>query len=80
MKVIRLRFVLPAFLFVLSFTTLSGPKQVEAQQITRSGHEIDYYSDATFRNLVGVTIFCSNGQTFHQGQVTQFRLIVPSGC
>lgn len=80
MKIIRcLRPLLFAILLVLSFTTLSEPKFAQAQ-ITRTGHEIDFYSDATFTHLVGFIAFCRNGQTIREGQTTQFSKVVASGC
>jgi hypothetical protein len=74
-----LRFVLFAIVFVLSFAALSSTKALSGP-ITKSGHEIDYFSDATLTHQVGFVIFCRNGQTFRSGQVTQFSKIVPSGC
>jgi hypothetical protein len=68
-----------AGLFVLGFTTLSAPKYADAQPISKAGHEIDYYSDATHRTQVGIVIFCKNGQTFRSGQVTEFSIVEPSG-
>jgi hypothetical protein len=76
----RLRSIFFAALFVVGFTTFSAPKYADAQQIGKAGHEIDYYSDATHRDLVGFVIFCKNGQTIRSGQMTQFSVIEPAGC
>ena len=76
----HLRAVFLAVLFVLSLAVPASVDRAEAQ-ITRSGHEIDYYSDATFRTLVGYIIFCNSGQTIHWGQATHFsKVIVAPPC
>jgi len=81
MKTTTLRFRFARLVVVLlSFAALSSTMSLEGQIITRSGHEIDYFSDATHTHQVGVVIFCRNGQTFRSGQVTQFSTIGPSGC
>jgi hypothetical protein len=75
----RLRSLLIATLFLFSFATVSAPTNAGAQ-ITRSGHEFDYYSDSTFTTLVGVAIFCNSGQTFRWGDATPYSIISDSGC
>jgi len=75
----RLRSLLIAALFLFSFATVSAPTNAGAQ-ITRSGHEFDYYSDSTYTTLVGVAIFCNSGQTFRWGDVTPYSIISDSGC
>jgi hypothetical protein len=74
-----LRFVLFALVFILSFAALSSTETL-GSAITKTGHEIDYFSDATFTHQVGFVIFCRNGQTFRSGQMTRFSKIMPSGC
>lgn len=73
----RLRFALLSTLFVLSFT-LIAPSPMQATG--KLGNEFIYYSDATHTTQVGFWIFCSNGQQFRSGQITQFSVIVPAGC
>jgi hypothetical protein len=75
----RLRSLFVAVLFLFSFASVSAPKNAGAQ-ITRSGHEFDYYSDSTYTTLVGVAIFCNSGQTFRWGDVTPYSIISDSGC
>jgi hypothetical protein len=74
-----LRFIFLAALFVLSVTVPSSVDNVQAQ-IGKAGHEIDYYSDATYTNLVGYVIYCKSGQTFRYGRVTDYSQIIPSDC
>lgn len=74
-----LRSIFLVGLFVLGAAAPSFMEHAEAQ-ITKSGHEIDYYSDANFTNLVGFIIFCKSGQTIRWGQVTRFSKIIPSDC
>ena len=76
----RLRTLFLAALFVFSFSTLSAPKYAGAQGVTKTGHEFDYYSDATHAHRVGVMIVCSDGRVFRSGQITGFVVIGPSGC
>lgn len=64
-----------AALFVVGVAVPSSMNRAEAQ-ITRSGHEIDYYSDATFTNMVGFVVFCKSGQTIRSGQMTRFSKII----
>ena len=82
MKSISLRFrpVFLAALFIVGFATVTAPKQADAQQTGKAGHEFDYYSDATHAHRVGVMIVCSDGRVFRSGQITGFVVIGPSGC
>lgn len=70
-----LRSMLLVALFALSVATPLSTSRVDAQTM-RSGHEIDYYSDATFTHQVGFVVFCLNGQTIRSGQMTQFSKII----
>lgn len=75
-----LRTIFLAALFVFTFSTLSVPKYADAQGVTKTGHEFDYYSDATHTHRVGVMIVCSDGRVLRSGQITAFVVIGPSGC
>jgi hypothetical protein len=75
----RVRFVIFAALFILSFSALSSTKLVVAQE-TKSGNEFDYFSDDTFTVQVGFVIYCSNGSVFRSGQVTPYSTVTPAGC
>lgn len=70
----RLKFALFILIFVLGLTPVSPAA------IGKAGNEFLYYSDATYTHQVGIWIFCSNGQNFRSGQITQFVKIEPSGC
>lgn len=75
----RVRSVFLAALFVLGVAVPSSVERAQAQ-IGKAGHEFDYYSDATYTNLVGYVIYCNSGQTFRWGRVTDYVNIIPSDC
>lgn len=72
------RFALLCMMLVLVSTLLTPP--MPAQVISKSGHEFKYYSDATHHTQVGDYVYCRNGDFFHWGVITQFVVMVNSGC
>lgn len=71
----NLRSILMVALLVVGVGAPLSTSRMDAQ-ITRSGHEIDYYSDATFTHMVGFVVFCNDGQTIRSGQMTRFSKII----
>lgn len=75
----KLRFIFLIILFVMTFASLSSTPKLQAQQ-TRGGTEFDYYSDATYSDMVGIRGWCQNGQSYGFGDVTPYYIITDSGC
>jgi hypothetical protein len=77
----------PRFLLLLTELAISAAALTAGQpvgaQIERCGHEIDYYSDATFTHFVGMQTWLPTNcacQYFHSGTFTSFRIITTSIC
>jgi hypothetical protein len=64
--------------FALGAGAFTPAARVQAE--TRSGHQFTYYNNAAHQTVVGVWIFCSNGQTIHWGKITPYDTISASGC
>ena len=47
---------------------------------TKSGHEFIYYNDAAHQTVVGVYVYCSDGQFIHWGTISPYDVIEPSDC
>lgn len=47
---------------------------------TRSGHQFTYYNNAAHQTVVGVWIYCADGQLIHWGTITPYDVISASDC
>jgi hypothetical protein len=47
---------------------------------TKTGHQFTYYNNAAHQTVVGVWVYCSNGQSSHWGKVSPYDVISSSGC
>jgi len=67
---------------VLAFALGSGAFSPVARvrAATRSGNQFTYYNNAQHQTVVGVYIYCNNGNFIHWGKITPFDTISPSGC
>ena len=74
----RVRSIFLAALFVLTLIVPSSVDRAEAQ--FSRGHEVDYYANPNFTDLVGFVIFCTNGQVIRSGQTSSYYQITPAGC
>jgi hypothetical protein len=55
-----------------------SPARAHAE--TRSGHQFTYYNNAQHQTVVGVWVWCNDGQNYHWGSVTPYDTITASGC
>jgi hypothetical protein len=72
-----LRSILLCSFLLVSFGLTAPTLSLEAQD-TRSGHEFDYYSDATYSCLVGIAVWCNDGSNYRYGQVTPYVIVSDS--
>jgi hypothetical protein len=67
-----------ALAFALGAGVFSPVARVHAE--TRSGHQFTYYNNAQHQTVVGVWVWCNDGQNYHWGTVTPYDTITASGC
>jgi hypothetical protein len=67
-----------ALAFALGAGAFTPRAQVHAAG--KAGHEFIYYNNAAHDVEVGYWIYCSNGQQFHSGEVTQYYSEIASDC
>ena len=64
--------------FALGMGAFAPTTRVQAA--TKSGHQFTYYNNAQHQTVVGVYIYCSNGQFIHTGKISDYVVVSPSGC
>lgn len=47
---------------------------------TKSGHQFTSYNNAAHQTVVGVWIYCADGQLIHWGTITPYDIISASDC
>jgi len=67
---------------VLAFALGAGAftPAIRVHAESKLGHQFTYYNNAAHQTVVGVWIYCSNGQILHWGKISPYDTITASGC